>query len=150
MDVSDALKLPPKMEASLVHVSRNTPSQRLVEKSIKTLNNENGILLTARGNEVKKLVAVIEQIKQQGPKKLRQLNRISIQPSLINPSYNAKHSIPNIQAFYGDEITTTSTEIALTKEIKGHKVYDVPAMSVLLLKLSVEVPYSKFSDWTFQ
>lgn len=150
VEVSKALKVAPKMETSLLTISRNTPTGKPLQSALDALKTEKVILLTARGNEVKKLVAIVEQIKQKGPGDIKQLNRLSGIPSLINPSYSAKHSISNIQIFLGDEVATKNEDAALKKEIKGHKMYDIPFLSVLLVRKSIDVPSAQFSDWTSQ
>lgn len=150
VEVSSVLNVSPKMDTSVFPISRNTPVERSIQQAIESLNNDKLALLTSKGNEVKKLVAIVEQIKQKGPKDLQQLNRLSLLPSLINPSYASKHSIANIQAFFGDEIEMGDQEKAARKEIQGHKVYDIPCLSILLVRKAVNVTASKLPEWNTQ
>lgn len=150
VEVSDVLKVQPKMDSSVYPITRNTTVDRPVQNAITALKTDNIALLSARGNEVKKLVAIVERIKQRGPKDIKQFNKLTVLPSLINPGYASKHSVPNIQAFFGDPIEMQDKEKSVKKDIHGHKVYDLPCLSILLVRKAIEAPASKLSGWSAQ
>lgn len=141
-------KFAPKIEDALIIIAKNTVAKKYVDTVRDALNDHKAVLLVAKGNELKKLVSVVEQVKQKSGK-LSQFNKLTKQPSLINPSYSPQHSINNVKVFFGDEIETLAPEESALREIKGHKVYDVPCLNILLVS-GVELSQSDFADWTSQ
>lgn len=146
IDVSKKLKVSPKLDDALIIITRNTVSKKYLEASLEALEKHKAVILVAKGPELNKLVSVVEQIKQKGD--VKQLNKLTQQLSLINPSYSPQHSINNIKVFFGDDLSSQDAEKTALREIKGHKVYDVPVLSVLLVK--VEVNPADFAGWTIQ
>lgn len=143
------LKRKPSIESALIIIGKN-PAKRYVERCKLSLDTHHVIVVVARGPELSKLVAVVEQIKSRTKGKVTQMNKIFRQSSLINPGYSAQNSISNVQMFFGDEIDSLSPSEAARKEIKGHKVYDVACMAVVLVDGEVRVSHLDYPDWTIQ
>lgn len=145
LDVASKLKCPAKVETAVIVVGTSS-AKKYVEACTKALQSHKMIMLASRGINLAKLVSVVEQVKQ-SMGRVTQMNKMYIQLSLINPSLAAKDSTKNIQIFFGDETVGDKTQSAL-REIKGHKVFEVPCMNIVL-SLN-EVSKSEFSDWTVQ
>lgn len=136
-------------DRSVVIAGRNTTSEEMIRAAIGSLEASKAVLIVATSKAIPRAVSAVEQLKLS--RKLTQLNRVSLQPSLINPGYSPAQSIPNIQAFFGDEEDPgKSKEAATRREINGHKVYDVPCLSIVLFDNSVDIQASKFKGWTVQ
>lgn len=149
LEVAGKLASTAKVDSAVVFIA-NAPAKKYVEICQKILQEHEVILMAGRGSELKKLVSVVEQVKQTSKGRISQMNKLFRQPSLINPSYAAQHSTKNVQIFFGDEISGNSAPEAALKEIKGHKVYDVPCMAVVLTKGEAEVAKSAFPEWSVQ
>lgn len=145
LEVAAKLKCPAKVETALIVVGRSS-AKKYVDVCTKALKAHRMIMVASRGINLGKLVSVVEQVKQTSGR-VTQMNKMFLQLSLINPSLPASDSTKNIQIFFGDDIDGDETQSAL-REIKGHKVFEVPCMGIIL-SLD-EVSKSEFGDWTVQ
>lgn len=149
LDVTKRLSVLPKVDEAVVIV-QNGLVRKYTSGVSELLRTHPVLVLAGCGKNIQKLVAVVELVKQQTS--LTQFNQISTQPSLINPEYKAEKSTKNIQVFFGDDIVSPSEDAAgaARREIRGHKVYDVPCLTVVLTTSQVQVPVSGLHGWSMQ
>ncbi|SGZ51054.1 CIC11C00000005147 [Sungouiella intermedia] len=145
LEVTAKLKCPSNVDTAVIVVG-NSGAKKYLDACTKALQSHKVIMVASQGINLAKLVSVVEQVKQQSGR-ISQMNKMYVQLSLINPKFLASDSIKNVQIFFGDEIVGDKTESAL-REIKGHKVFEVPCMSIILSL--EEVPKADFGDWTIQ
>lgn len=149
LKLSSSAGLSPRLDDSVKIIGRNTSADDVVRYALQRMEKYKVVLLVAKSKEISRLVSAVEQVKLK--RRVKQLNQASVQPSLINPAYNPKQSITNIQTFFGDEIESTkSQEAAAKREIHGHKVYEVPCLRVALFAHTVELEQLKLAGWTVQ
>lgn len=131
LDTAAKLGHTPKIEKELIIVTKTDKADYL-ELCKAALQTYKVVMIVARASELPKLVSVVEQTRNSAKGRVAQINRLFTQPSLINPGTPACQSIKNVQIFFGDEIESNSTSASVLKEIKGHKVFEVPCMAVIL------------------
>lgn len=148
LDTAAKLGHTPKIEKELIIVTK-TDKIDFLELCKTALQTHKVVMLVARASELPKLVSVVEQTKSSAKGRVAQINRIFTQPSLINPGTPTSHSIKNVQIFFGDEIESNPTTQSALKEIKGHKVFEVPCMAVILASGS-EILKTAPEGWTLQ
>lgn len=134
----------PKLDDALF-VLGAANAKKYTDAAVAALDRHNVVMVAGRGEHVRKAVTVVEQTKQRTPGRVEQLNKLSLEPSLINPAFKLEASAKNVQAFYGD--VDSSKDVA--REIRGHKVYTVPTLAVVLVRGSM-VPDGQFKEWTRQ
>lgn len=149
LDVASKLAISPKVESALTVIA-SSPAKKYIEVCQTALNDHTMIMIVAQGSDLQKLVSVVEQVKSNSEGRISQMNKCFTQLSLINPSYAAQHSMKNVQIFFGDDVEGKAPAEDALKEIKGHKVYDVPCMSVVLAKGDIESSKTAFSEWSVQ
>lgn len=149
LDVAKELSVLAKVDEAAVIVQNGLVSKYTSAWS-DLLQNHPLVVMAACGKNIQKLVAVVELLKQKTP--LTQFNQISTQPSLVNPAYKPEKSIKNIQVFFGDDIVSLSENAATAarREIQGHKVYDVPCLTVALATSQVKIPVGGLKGWSMQ
>lgn len=148
LDTTAKLGHTPKVDTELIVVGK-LPAKKYLQVCKSALATQGAVMIVAKGPEVAKLVSVVEQAKQNTKGRVAQLNKLFRQPSLINPSYAATNSMKNVQIFFGDDTDSNISASSVLKEIKGHKVYDVPCMAVLLAT-GDKISSSGLDGWTVQ
>lgn len=149
LDVVKRLSVPAKVDEAAVIV-QNGPVHKYAATYTALLHTRQVLVMAACGKNIQKLVAVVELLKQK--MLLTQLSQISTQPSLINPAYKPEKSTKNVQVFFGDDIVADSSDAAgaARREVRGHKVYDVPCLTVVLATSEVRIPSGGLQGWSMQ
>lgn len=166
-------KLRPKLEEALFVISSSLAKKYTVA-AVKALQEHKLVVLAGKGEFLSKLVAVVEQVKQQTPGRLVQLNQACVTDSLVNPEFKSMASVANVYAFFGETVpklgrnsavlendvlensvlgkTLMESEPAdaqiraVKKLITGPKIYQVPTMTVVLATEDISAP----KGWTKQ
>lgn len=127
-------------------ITKETVPKTLSATAKGLLEKNQPVMFAAKGTDIKKLVAIAELSKV---KSVTQLNKIELQRSLINPSYSAEKSLANVEVFFGNHVKPDSQnrEKQALREVRGHKVYEVPSMMIFLLPGNVK---GDLPDWTVQ
>lgn len=132
-----------------VFVMGGSPAKKYTGAVSKALETKKAVIIAGRGEQIAKCVSVAEQVKKDASQRVVQLNKASLHPSLLNPSYKASASTKNVEVYFGGiNALESSAEGDALREIKGHKVYQVPALAILLV--SVEPPAGKLATWSKQ
>lgn len=149
LDVAKQLSVLPKVDEAAVIV-QNGLVPKYTSAWSDLLQKQPVVVMAACGKNIQKLVAAVELLKQSTP--LTQFNQISTQPSLVNPAYKPEKSTKNVQVFFGDDIVSSSQDAAgaARREIQGHKVYDVPCLTVALATSEVKIPVGGLNGWSMQ
>lgn len=121
------------------------PTSNYVDQALDSLAKDKFVMLAAKNPACAKLVATAEIVKQKHPTVVTQFNQITSQSSLINPGRPARLSTKNVQLFFDEDIG--SSRDAALKEIKGHTVYEVAGMRVILTEGRTKV---EMEGWTRQ
>ncbi|KAJ8140711.1 hypothetical protein OY671_006105 [Metschnikowia pulcherrima] len=141
VDDTKELGLPAKIEEAVILVGQS-PAKAYVQASINAIQSHHAVLIAGKGSNLGKAVAVAEQVKSQLTGRVAQFNKASLHSSLVNPAYKPTASVKNIEVFLKDgESSQDSTNLQSSeqaandalREIKGHKVYQVPSMAILLV-----------------
>ncbi|KAF5209080.1 hypothetical protein E0198_004355 [Clavispora lusitaniae] len=155
LEAAKKLGVTAKVDEAVVVIG-NEPAPKYVASCTELLQKYKVVLLAASGRNLQKLVAVAEQIKHASNSQIAQFNKVSTQPSLINPAYRAEQSMKNVQVFFGDDTASQSdtpsqsdSASAALREIRGHKVYDVPCLRIILAQ-NTDIPANGLSGWSLQ
>ena len=155
LEAAKKLGVTAKVDEAVVIIG-NEPAPKYVALCTELLQKYKVVLLAASGRNLQKLVGVAEQIKHASNSQISQFNKVSTQPSLINPAYRAEQSMKNVQVFFGDDTASQSdtpsqsdSASAALREIRGHKVYDVPCLRIILAQ-NTDIPANGLSGWSLQ
>ncbi|OBA21160.1 hypothetical protein METBIDRAFT_176310 [Metschnikowia bicuspidata var. bicuspidata NRRL YB-4993] len=157
VDGTTELGLPVKVEEAAMLVG-SSPAKTYTQLSLAAFETHQSVLIGGKGSHLSKAIAVAEQVKQTTKARFVQFNKASLHSSLINPAYKPSASLKNIEVFLRDgestqeDLATQSSQPStndVLREIKGHKVYKVPSIAILLVK-DTQVAEEKLLGWTRQ
>lgn len=138
-------QLSPQLDHACLIISKS-PTKKYVAVAKDALLEYNTVLLAGYGENLSKVVAVAEQLKQLVGGRLLQLNHAKLTDSLINPEFHVEKSLENVLAFFAEENNQHTDEISAKRLIRGPTVYKVPVMTIVLTKEDIEFD----EKWTKQ